>query len=36
MKGVYSSRDSFIDMVSKLLRGAVTVHHGHNEEIETR
>ncbi|MCY3619295.1 MAG: nuclear transport factor 2 family protein [Acidimicrobiaceae bacterium] len=33
-RGVYSSRDSFVDTVSKLLHGAVTVHHGHTEEIE--
>ena len=33
-RGVYSSRDSFIDTLSKLLHGAVTVHHGHTEEIE--
>ena len=33
-RGVYSSRDSFVASVSKILHGAVTVHHGHNEEIE--
>lgn len=33
-QGVYSSRDSFVDMLSKVLHGAVTVHHGHTEEIE--
>ena len=33
-RGVYSSRDSFVESVSKILHGAVTVHHGHNEEIE--
>ena len=33
-RGVYSSRDSFVDTVSRLLDGAVTVHHGHTEEIE--
>ena len=33
-RGVYSNRDSFVDSLSKLLHGAVTVHHGHNPEIE--
>ena len=33
-RGVYSGRDSFVATVAKLLDGAVTVHHGHAEEIE--
>ena len=33
-QGVYNSRDSFVATVARLLHGAVTVHHGHTEEIE--
>ena len=33
-RGLYEDRDQFVAMVAKLLRGAVTVHHGHTCEIE--
>ena len=32
--GVYRGVDRFVESVSKILDGAVTVHHGHNSEIE--
>ena len=33
-RGVYDGRDRFVAMLTKALRGAVTVHHGHTCEIE--
>lgn len=33
-RGVQRGRDQFVDRVSKLLEGVVTVHHGHMPELE--
>ena len=33
-QGVYDAPERFVAMLSKALHGAVTVHHGHTDEIE--